>query len=96
MKYVIKLTDPNYSDYIYCIKDCIIPFGSQEFFSSDCVFDTAQEAKEHIKVMLNSGWYRTDITEANFELVEVKQYKGLAFGLFYYTELGYKQFKEED
>lgn len=94
-KYVIKLTDPQYSGYIYCIKDCIPPFGSHEFFSEDCCFDTAQEAKEHLKTMLNSGWYRHDITEANFEIVEVKRYSGLNFGLFYYTEKGYEQFKED-
>lgn len=96
MKCVIKLTDPQYSGYSYCIKDCIPSFGSHEFFSPDAVFDTEQEAKEHIKTMLNSGWYRPDITETNFEIVEVKQYKGLAFGLFYYTQRGYEQFKEYD
>lgn len=96
MKYVIKLTDPEYSHYSYCIKDCIPAFGSQEFFSEDCVFDTEQEAREHIQTMLASGWYRPNITEANFEVIEVKQYPGLDFGFFYYTEKGYKQFKEEN
>lgn len=95
MKCVIKLTDPEYSGYAYCIKDCIPAFGSREFFSADCVFENEQEAKEHIKTMLNSGWYRPDITETNFEVVEVKQYKGISFGLFYYTQRGYEQFKEE-
>ena len=28
------------------------------------------------------------------QVVEVRQYKGLNFGLFYYTEAGYEQFKE--
>ena len=93
-KYVLKLTDPQFSRYIYCIKDCIPPFGSSEFFSPDSVFDTEQEARDHLKVMLESGWYRPDITEANFEVVEVKQYSGLAFGKFYYTEKGYEEFKE--
>ena len=96
MKYIIKLIDPEYSEYIYCIKACIPPFGRHEFFSTDCVFDTEQEAEEHIKVMLSSGWYRPDITEANFEIVEVRQYKDLAFGYFYYTEKGYKQIKEDN
>lgn len=94
MKYVIKLTDPEYSDYVYCIKDCIPAFGPQEFFSNDCVFDTELEARDHIKAMLASGWYRSDVTEANFEVVEVRQYKDLGFGYFYYTEKGYKQYKE--
>lgn len=93
-KYVLKLTDPQFSGYIYCIKDCIPPFGSHEFFSPDSVFDTKEEALAHLQVMLKSGWYRPDITEANFEVVEVKRYLGLNFGLFYYTEAGYKEHKE--
>lgn len=93
-KYVLKLTDPQFSGYIYCIKDCIPPFGSSEFFSPDSVFDTEQEARDHLKVMLESGWYRPDITEANFEVVKVKRYLGMNFGLFYYTEKGYEEFKE--
>ncbi len=95
-KYVLKLTDPQFSKYIYCIKDCIPPFNSHEFFSPDAVFDTEQEALDHLKVMLASGWYRPDITRENFEIVEVKQYKGLDFGLFYYTKRGYEQFKEDE
>lgn len=94
MKYVVKLTDPQYSGYIYCIKDCIPPFGSHEFFSEDCVFETEEAAEAHIEAMLSSGWYRPDITRANFELVEVRQYQGLAFGKFYYTKKGYEKFKE--
>lgn len=96
MKYVIRLTDPQYSDkYNYCVKDCIPPFGKHEFFSEDCCFDTVEEAEEHITTMLESGWYRPDITRDNFEVVEVRQYKGLDFGFFYYTEAGYEQFKGE-
>ena len=95
MKYVIKLTDPQYTgSSIYCIRDCIPPFDKHEFFSEDAVFDTVEEAQDHIEVMLASGWYRLDITHDNFEVVEVKQYKGLAFGKFYYTEKGYEEFKE--
>lgn len=96
VKYIIKLTDPEYSEYAYCIKDCIPAFGPQEFFTSDCVFDTEQEAKAHIKTMLTSGWYRPDITEANFEVVEVKQYEDLGFGFFYYTKQGYEQIKDKE
>ena len=96
MKYVIKLTDPQYTgSSIYCIRDCIPPFGKHEFFSEDAVFDTVEEAEEHITTMLNSGWYRPDITRNNFEVIEVRQYKGLDFGFFYYTEAGCKQFKGE-
>lgn len=96
MKYVIKLTDPQCAGSgIYCIRDCILPFGKQEFFSEDEVFDTVEEAQDHIEVMLNSGWYRPDITLNNFEIVEVEQHKRLDLGFFYYTETGYKQFKGE-
>lgn len=93
--YVIRLTDPQYTgSSIYCVRDCIPPFGKQEFFSEDAVFETTEAAQDHIEAMLNSGWYRTDITRDNFEIVEVKRYNDLAFGLFYYTEAGYKQFKD--
>lgn len=94
MKYVIKLTDPQYTgSSVYCIRDCIPPFGKHEFFSEDAVFDTVKKAEEHITTMLNSGWYRPDITRDNFEVVEVNRYGGLNFGLFYYTKAGYEQFK---
>ena len=94
-KYVIRCIDLEYpGKHYYCIKDCIPVFGSSEFFSEDCCFDTAQEAEEHITTMLESGWYRPDITRDNFEVVEVKQYEGLDFGFFYYTEKGYEEFKE--
>ena len=92
-KYVIRCIDPEYTgEHYYCIKDCIPVFGSNEFFLEDCCFDTTEEAEEHIQTMLESGWYRPDITEANFEVVEVKQYEGIDFGFFYYTEQGYEQF----
>jgi hypothetical protein len=45
--------------------------------------------------MLNSGWYRPDITRDNFVIVEVKQYPGKATGFFYYTEEEYKRFTED-
>lgn len=93
MKYVIRLTDPQYPGYTYCTKDCILSTGSHEFFSPDDVFGSELEAENHIKTMLSSGWYRPDITEDNFAVVEVRQYKGLDFGMFYYTERGYNQFK---
>jgi hypothetical protein len=93
--YVIRLTDPQYpGSGIYCVKDCIPPFGKQEFFSEDAVFETTEAAQDHIEAMLSSGWYRTDITRDNFEIVEVKRYNDLAFGFFYYTDAGYKQFKD--
>lgn len=93
MGYVIKLTDPQYSGYAFCIKDCIPAFGNIEFFSEDAVFGTEQEAEEHIQTMLKSGWYRPDITADNFEIVEVRKYPELG-GLFYYTNKGYEKFKE--
>lgn len=93
--FVIKLTDPPYSKPAFCIKDCIPAFGPHGFFSEDAIFNTTEEAEEHITTMLNSGWYRPDITRDNFEVVEVKQYPGKATGFFYYTEEEYKRFTED-
>ena len=54
--YVIRLTDPQYTgSSIYCVRDCIPPFGKQEFFSEDAVFETTEAAQDHIEAMLNSG-----------------------------------------
>lgn len=92
MAYVLKLTDPEYSGFGYCVNGCIPCSGSKGFFLEDSVFDTEQEAKDYIKVLLDSGWYRPDITEANFEVVEVKIYKDLD-PYFYYTKDEYERFK---
>ena len=95
-KYVLKLTDPHFSKYIYCVKGVIPPYDSSEYFTEECCFDTPEEAMAHLKIMLKSGWYRPDITETNFEVVEVKRYLGHDMGLFYYTEVGYNKYNKLD
>ena len=87
MAYVLKLTDPEYSDFVYVGKGSILSHGSYGWFIEDSVFETEDEAKAHIQTCLESGWYRPDITRDNFEVVEVNRYGGLNFGLFYYTVL---------
>lgn len=90
-KYVIKLINRQDTDkYNYIIKDWISAFGRTEFFSPDAVFDTIQDAEEHIQKLINSRWNK----DSTFEAIEVKQYHGLPFGKFYYTEKGYEEFKQ--
>lgn len=74
MGYVLRLTDHEYSGFVYVGKGSILSHGSYGWFLEDSVFETEDEAKVHIQTCLESGWYRTDITEANFDVVEVKQY----------------------
>lgn len=92
MAYVLKLTDPEYSGFVYIGKGSILSHGSYGWFLEDSVFETEDEAKDHIQTCLESGWYRTDITAANFELVEVNLYPDLNTG-FYYTKDEYERFK---
>lgn len=93
MTYVLKLTDPEYSGFVYIGKGSILSHGSYGWFLEDSVFETEDEAKDHIQTCLESGWYRQDITEANFEVVEVKQYPEHD-PYFYYTKDEYERFKE--
>lgn len=95
MSYVLKLTDQKFDDFIYILKGSILGHGKHGWFLPDSVFDTEDEAKTHIQTCLQSGWYRTDITEADFNVVEVQQYTDLNT-CFYYTEDEYKRFKAED
>ena len=95
MGYVLKLTDPQYPDFIYISKGSILGGGKHGWFLPKYVFETAAEAREHIQTCLESGWYRTDITEANFEVVEVKLYLDLGTS-FYYTEDEYAGCIKED
>ena len=93
--YVLKLTDHEYSESVYVGKGSILSHGKHGWFLEDSVFETAGEAADHIQVCLDSGWYRTDVTPANFEVVEVKQYPEHD-PYFYYTEDEAKRFWEED
>ncbi len=95
MGYVLKLTDPQYSDFIYISKGSVLGGGKHGWFLPKYVLETETEAREHIQTCLASGWYRADITEANFELVEVKLYPDLKTG-FYYTEDEYARHIAED
>lgn len=96
MAYVLKLTDPKYpSDFLYIGNGSILGHGNYGWFLEDSVFETKDAAKVHIQTCLQSGWYRSDITEANFELVEVKLYPDLNTS-FYYTEDEYARHIAED
>jgi hypothetical protein len=93
MAYVLKLTDHEYpASFLYIGKGSILGHGSYGLFLEDSVFETEEEAKAHIQTCLASGWYRTDITAANFELVEANLYPDLNTG-FYYTKDEYERFK---
>ena len=93
MAYVLKLTDPEYSSFIYISKGSILGDGKHGWFLEDYVFETVAEAEEHIQTCLNSGWYRDDITEDNFEIVEVNKYPK-AGPHFYYTKDEYENVKD--
>ena len=95
MAYVLKLTDPEYSSFTYISKGSVLGDGKHGWFLEDYVFETTAEAKEHIQTCLNSGWYRGDITEANFEVVEVNKYPK-ADPYFYYTKDEYEKIILED
>lgn len=92
MSYVLKLTDPEYSGFVYIGKGSILSHGSYGWFLEDSVFETEDEAKDHIHTCLESGWYRPDITPTTFEVVEVKQYPEHD-PYFYYTKDEYERFK---
>lgn len=92
MAYVLKLTDPQYSGFTYISKGSILSHGRHGYFLEDSVFETAGEAADHIQTCLDSGWYRLDITPANFEVVEVEQYPEID-PYFYYTKDEYERFK---
>ncbi len=90
MAYVLKLTDPESSGFIYISKGSILGEGKHGWFLEDYVFETVAEAEEHIQTCLNSGWYRDDITEDCFEVVEVKKYPNTG-PHFYYTKDEYEK-----
>lgn len=90
MACVLKLTDPESSGFIYIDKGSILGDGKYGWFLEDYVFKDINEAREHIQTCLNSGWYRDDITEDCFEVVEVNKYPK-AGPYFYYTEDEYEK-----
>ena len=94
--YVLKVSHPEYS-WGYCVKGWSHIRGQDGCFSKHEVFATEQEANDYIPVLLKDGkseWFAPVITEDNFEVIEVKQYKEEGLGPYYYTEKEYKNMKE--
>ena len=90
--YIIKLVDPTMS-WGYCEKGNITCSGKRGWFYEDSVFSTEEEANQYIKTLLSSGWYRDDITERNFSIVEVKQHGG--HGKAWYTDEYFKEIQDK-
>ena len=95
--YVLKLTDPEYSNpgWGYVTKGSVICGGTKEWFLKEYTLDTVEEANQHITTCLTSGWYRPDITEDNFEVVEVKEHPDIG-PYFCYTDAEYERHKNID
>ena len=94
--YILKVSHPEYS-WGYCVKGGLHIHGQDGWFSKHEVFATEQEAKDYIPVLLKDGkseWFAPAITEDNFEVVEVKQYKDEGLCDYYFTEKEYKNVKE--
>lgn len=90
-KYILKLIDHMYNSWSYCYNGLLHPMGKQGFFLEESLFNTPEEAKQHIQWMLNSGWYRHDVTESSFEIVEVWKHDDHPLSAFWYTDHGYQQ-----
>lgn len=67
--------------------------GKNGSFTEDNTFTSIEEAETHIKAILNSGWYRNDVTREYFEIIPVKQYNEFDFGFFWYTEDYYNEIR---
>jgi len=93
VRFILKFTDKKEGGWGYIWNGCIHVMGEDGSFSKDATFASVEEAETHIKTVLNSGWYRDDVTIEYFEIVPVRQYKGLDFGYFWYTEDCYNEIK---
>lgn len=82
--FVLKCIDRKENDWGYFSKGAMTCDGKNGWFYDNYVFHTEEEARQHIKTLLNSGYIRKDITENDFSIVEVKQHKG--FGRAWYTD----------
>ena len=91
-KYVLKLTDNLYNSWGYCINGVIETMGKHGFFLEASVFNTHEEAKQYIQYLLSTGWYRPDITESSFEVVEVWKRADSEIDPFWYTDEELKRF----
>lgn len=93
IRFVIKFVDKKEGGWGYIWSGSIHIMGKNETFSKENTFVSVNEAETHIKAVLNSGWYRDDVTREYFEIVPVKQYEELDFGFFWYTENCYNYYK---
>lgn len=91
-KYVLKLTDNLYNSWGYCLNGVIDVMGTHGFFLEESVFNTYEEAKRYIAYLLSTGWYRKDITESSFEVVDVWKRKDSKIDPFWYTDEELKRF----
>lgn len=82
--FILKCIDRKENDWGYIQKGAITCSGKYGWFYGDSVFYTQEEAKQHIKTVLNSGYFRKDIVENDFSIVEVRQHKG--YGSAWYTD----------
>ena len=83
--FVLKCVDRKENDWGYFLKGSMTCNGKHGFFYN-CIFHTEEEARQHIKTLLNSGYIRKDITENDFSIVEVKQHLGCGVGTAWYTD----------
>ena len=90
--FVLKLIDNINNSWGYCYRGKIECDSEIKFFTSNQIFNSIIECDSYIQKLLNSGWYRPDITEGCFEIVRVKQYSELP-QTNYYTEYQYTKVK---
>ena len=91
--FVLKLTDKLNNSWGYCYRGKIECDNEIKFFTNDQIFNSIIECDSYIQKLLQSGWYRPDITEDCFEIVRVKQYSELPQSN-YYTEYQYTKVKK--
>lgn len=89
--FVIKVTDKKEGGWGYIWNGCPHIMGKSGAFTEDNTFSSIKDAENHIKTILNNGWYRNDITRECFEILPVKQYQDIDFGFFWYTEDCYSE-----
>lgn len=94
VRFTIKCVDEKGQCLGYIWNDCVQIMSKCGSFSKDNTFETREDAENHIETILNSHWYRDDITKDCFKIVEVKQYEELDFRYFWYTEDYYNELIE--
>jgi len=95
IRFIIKCVDEKGKCLGYIWNDCTGIMSKHGSFIKDNTFETIKDAENHIETILDSGWYRNDITKDNFEIVEVKQYEDLDFCYCWYTEDYYNEHKNK-